>query len=950
MTLAKFSDYISCQQPDLIILTARKALCLFELFNYLDIRKPNGEIVSDRVLDLDLDYFKGKKVVVVDDTLILGTTLRAIKDKLIENNIEHKIATFCVDKDNWQKKLIVPDYVGDYYTSQRLLDFCKLLVKAFSLVSIPYLVDFPITNLNKVSRSEFTGILHHEHLTPIKLSVHYYDCNELYTLLLSDEIKRQYLLKVGKSFTNIIEILKVRVFISIIDKENIKVRLVPIVLIKNITEEIINDIFNHIVRFSKHADRIIQLVATPEIRLRFIQYYLSVSLGTLFIDKFINTKVENPFMFKCSESINIFGKEVSEYYESLLKSKEITPIINKSYFSNTINHSDNFKDILEDINVKGFDILKSFQEIFVNLFNKREYPARQELKNGNFDTHFRNRLVNGISFEGIVVDFCKKINLIPTPKIKEVFSICLDICNDLGLSIPIICNSNGVFYRAFRHGELGKRTKGNIFLFHSYLMEFCKVNGYEYKNGFDSILLEKLAVIFYRIGAKNRFIDVTDDYSDPTAINIGFYLMGAVLIENDPNEYFPNSHDDWFLSSHCYNLFTSKKVGETHRYYFDKIPTQEGANTKDNAEFKAKLIGKTLGRAVKLRTKDIPLDTVKDGHPLDLDRLTILATCYSSGDLAMALAAELNIFYNWIKQVDRKYLRYNNIIESSYFSKRGFSTVFQSFNQAYFKFSYSLSDDRNLEKIISDTQNYLKDDDYSYDVWKEYSTKLSIGQEDKINLGEINPKILKSIFDISSFMFKVGNLLYLIQYIIEIYNDVKYPKIRINSKFEFENLNNGNVQTRTIVKKKIKENNLTYGGEIAFLSKPGKNFRGATVGDTVEFFFKGNQYKFKILKITNNDVSYNSLNRFEEYNSKLYNLYSSYNLYGKKEQILPDNYSDIKEKMKELRNKRNPYHLNNELISIIKKLSNEISDAELLLETAKLNYSDSRENLVSLLI
>ena len=135
-SLKKFSDYIDSQKPDIIVLIARKAICLFDLFNYLGINRPQGEIVSDRVLDLEVEYFRDKRVIVVDDTLILGTTLKAIKEKLTDYDVDFQIATFCVDKDNWQKELIIPDYIENYYTSQKLLDFCIILVKAFSLVSI----------------------------------------------------------------------------------------------------------------------------------------------------------------------------------------------------------------------------------------------------------------------------------------------------------------------------------------------------------------------------------------------------------------------------------------------------------------------------------------------------------------------------------------------------------------------------------------------------------------------------------------------------------------------------------------------------------------------------------------------------------------------------------------------------------------------------------------------
>jgi len=623
-SLKKFSNHIDSQNADIIILIARKAICLFELFNYLGISKPKGEIVSDRILDLDAEYFKRKKVIVVDDTLIIGTTLKEIKEKLTNFNVDFQIFAFCVDRDNWQKDLIIPNYIEKYYSSQELLNFCILAVKAFSIVSMPYLVDFPITNFNSITKTEFENIVKSDKLTPIKLPVNEFECNKLYTFLLKSEIKEMFYNKVGDSFRNIVEIVKVRAFISIVDEQNYRIRLVPIVLLKPIPKKVINDLFFYLISFSE-SQIFKQLLITTKTRMRFIQYYLSVSLGQIFIENFANEKLQNHFIFKCSEIINIFGKIISVEYEKLLNENTILPFSDVIDFMPYDNYSDKFEDVFENIEVEGFNIVSSFQEIFANLFTKRELPARKELQDGNHNTHLKNRLINGISFEKISKFFCEKLQIGLTEEIREIFSICLDICNDLGVSIPIICNNKEevckvcnknkecndkgkeecnnneiIYFRAYRHGELGKRTKGNVFLLNTFLEAFCESNGYDVNKGFDNVLLEKLAVLFYRVGVKNRFLEVTENYSDPTAINIGFYLMGAVLIENKPNEYFPNDYHDWFLMNHCYNLFKKQKVSfDTYKYFFNIKPTREGANTKEGAEFTARILGRAFGNAIK---------------------------------------------------------------------------------------------------------------------------------------------------------------------------------------------------------------------------------------------------------------------------------------------------------------------------------------------------------------
>ena len=136
------------------------------------------------------------------------------------------------------------------------------------------------------------------------------------------EIKDIFYNKVGTPFRNIVEILKVRAFISIVDEQNYRIRLVPLVLLKPIPENIINELFFYLIDFSE-SQIFKQLLTTPQTRMRFIQYYLSVSLGQVFIENFANEKLQNHFIFKCSEIINIFGKKISIEYEKLLNENSI---------------------------------------------------------------------------------------------------------------------------------------------------------------------------------------------------------------------------------------------------------------------------------------------------------------------------------------------------------------------------------------------------------------------------------------------------------------------------------------------------------------------------------------------------------------------------------------------------------------------------------------------------
>src|SRR5437667_9719986 len=81
--LIEFGKRLNQLDVDLIILMARKAVGLLDLLQVIGVQIRGKEILSDRVLDLNPEYFKGKKVALVDDTLIKGTTLKTAKEKLI---------------------------------------------------------------------------------------------------------------------------------------------------------------------------------------------------------------------------------------------------------------------------------------------------------------------------------------------------------------------------------------------------------------------------------------------------------------------------------------------------------------------------------------------------------------------------------------------------------------------------------------------------------------------------------------------------------------------------------------------------------------------------------------------------------------------------------------------------------------------------------------------------
>src|SRR3989304_4439160 len=110
--LLEFAETVSKQDCDVFIFMSRKFCCLYDLLLSIGVPPVQKPIVSDKILDLDTDYFKDKRVTIVDDIIICGTTIWKAKDKLLNSFKAKEVKTFvfCVNEKFWVKECIKPDY------------------------------------------------------------------------------------------------------------------------------------------------------------------------------------------------------------------------------------------------------------------------------------------------------------------------------------------------------------------------------------------------------------------------------------------------------------------------------------------------------------------------------------------------------------------------------------------------------------------------------------------------------------------------------------------------------------------------------------------------------------------------------------------------------------------------------------------------------------------------
>ena len=140
-----WANRISTLDADVALVMARKPACLLDAMIEFGLARPSCPITTNRVLDMDTEWLRGKKVALVDDLLISGSTLykasRAVTDAGATISGTHVI---CVDRDWWNPDLVRPQQPYVSANSQSALELSNQIVEALSLVPRPYNIDWPI--------------------------------------------------------------------------------------------------------------------------------------------------------------------------------------------------------------------------------------------------------------------------------------------------------------------------------------------------------------------------------------------------------------------------------------------------------------------------------------------------------------------------------------------------------------------------------------------------------------------------------------------------------------------------------------------------------------------------------------------------------------------------------------------------------------------------------------
>jgi len=674
--LVKFADHISMIDADYLMFVARKSLRLYDMFSLIGLPQTQVPIISDRVLEVGSDQLKDKKIALIDDTLIVGTSLAKLQKK-IRSSVTDKISThvFCVNKDWWVPNLLTPDVALLHLDDRQTMTFCAAEVKVFSGLAIPYQVDFPFSKPIEAPLAVFNKLLRSMEWHACDLSTPRQDgwgaC--VHTFLPDTTIFDELEAALGRELSQIIDIFKVRTFARVADDRKslsaATITVVPIVTIKPLSSPSIDLVFNAIVQCFKNIDAncdfensFIDSIG----RARFIQYVLSVALGERFFSSFFShDEVKGGIaQFDVNEAkrhigpwledkINLLHRHAHEVifgeFRYLRDLKGVapaqTPIAIMEVTDDVIDSSATSLASLKkerSASPGPTNILTDFSEIFVDFFDKHEIPAREEAKKYGArlieedftEAKNRNRLEVGIPWSKIVEYLSGIYDLKPREQISNVMSLLLDIWHDLGIAVPIFCQSQGVVFRAYRHGEDVKITNQELALVRELAVGYLEATERE---TIPRLTMEKLLVSWTRVGLARDWLSATWGPTGTDGLaRIGYYLKGAIVFRPSRTDSIIAGDKGTWLSEYCLRrgVLSASETGQF-------IPGKEiGANfERPWTLHEAKKFGRLFGLAD------------RSGGPLENNakKQTLLATCVSVRDLSCAIEAELQVIHDWLR-------------------------------------------------------------------------------------------------------------------------------------------------------------------------------------------------------------------------------------------------------------------------------------------------------------
>lgn len=673
--LADFSNHLASLDVDIVMFMARKSYCLFDLLRSLGLRTTQKPIVTDRMLDQDLDRLRGKTVALVDDTVILGTTLARAKAKLEDAGARVQVHALAVNRETIGasiREYLDFAYVGMELSYEALATLCTNEVIALGTFPRPYLVDFPLSQQVKLD-SEGVGAL----LSGITWQAHNLSTDVqsesrawIYTFLPLESERERLTTMLGIDVARCVDISKVRCFGRLVGSV-LRVTFVPLVTLRPLSTSGASGLAEHLVRLlgcqdSAAVQALLSSTRSSHARFRLSQYILSLVVGAAFFQHLGSVGVSSSGTVFIDQEAHIhFGPwsrqaliELSEAAAELVVASRPSGIATsrplfspvalperaatwmEAFLSDTDAPNSRLR-LSVDRSVDRTEIVEiDMAEAFLAMFERYELPARAEAKEHGLaglmelradQVDYRDRLENGIAWRPLAAHLAKIYRIAASGVVRNTLSLSLDRLNDLGVAVPIVKCQDGVVYRAYRHGEDVTWHDAECDLAYEMTLGLLEATGWE---SVPSLLLEKSLVTLLLVGTGERFLKGRPDAtSAPPAAKVTYGLHGAV-VSVQTRTLGAGRNSEW-LRGYLVDRGVLR-IDKTKRYSLgERLRATQSSRT---ALDRAYSVGALIGRAVA---------NPSGGRLLTDADLVALTTCRTSHTTLQAIDAELSILHDW---------------------------------------------------------------------------------------------------------------------------------------------------------------------------------------------------------------------------------------------------------------------------------------------------------------
>ncbi|UBD14509.1 5'-methylthioadenosine/S-adenosylhomocysteine nucleosidase family protein [Bacteroides salyersiae] len=657
--IISFCKEINESQADLYIIMARKAACLISVLEKLSLITLRGDVISERVMDSNIDWQNYNKIIIIDDVVISGTTLYKTINRIKKFNSHIDIKLFILGvNDYWfNNDILNQDGVSYIKEPVRKLNNSECIrlsgdiVRLLAKYPVPYNIDYPIYNTLKLTDKEYKKVLTMPgwQIAEVTSFAPRTDGVFTHTFIPQESI----LEACGSTYTSDFikeSLLKIRTYgRSRKDKKHNYhfLTIIPMIIMPPIAACDLDNLFKNITK----NERILTTLNSYTAKLRFIQFILADVIARHFLEE-INllldkdTTVEREYSslrYLFPSSIISDVVEAAEHFMGNIEMPLLEKHITTTEGNKRVNNILDVNQILYSpfIDMYYQDEIPSRKLVYekgVNVFNEESYQ------------NIINRLNRGVSITYLL----DLLNDLPANLRLSFVSAFLDNAIDEGIVVPITVYENGIVYRAFRHGEDVQFCQQEERLCYDMLYAFANTIK---QDSLQKLWIEKLLVLLFQLGEGNIFEPLQMDINPYRhikgiekieAASVRYYLQGPVIIKTPVNNIIDKPYleysdkANWLTSFLLKNNRSPLKLLSNGMYAFD-LEKYEMVSKGDyeivvdskKVQF-AKSIGRIFGTLLSNGLK-------KQSPSINSDQLVALTSSIETKNVIGALAAEINI-------------------------------------------------------------------------------------------------------------------------------------------------------------------------------------------------------------------------------------------------------------------------------------------------------------------